>query len=59
MDDRRDYFEGRAQCRRLAGSVDDRRATEKLMEMAREFDAKAKRAGQHQSQGESQDGPES
>jgi len=45
MDESRKYFEARAaQCRRLAQSVGDRRATEQLEEMALEFDAKAERA---------------
>jgi hypothetical protein len=48
MDYSRAYFEGRAaQCRRLARGVDDRRASEQLLEMAVEFDAKARWAGEH------------
>jgi hypothetical protein len=50
MEDSRQYFEGRAaQCRRLAQSVGDTRTTEQLTEMALEFDAKARKAGEPES----------
>jgi len=54
----RDYFEGRAaQCRRLARSIDDRRANEQLTQMAEEFDAKARWASEHEDGVQSRDGP--
>jgi hypothetical protein len=60
MDDSRAYFQERAaQCRRLAQSVSDRRACEQLTEMAGEFDAEAKRAGERETLGQLRDGAES
>jgi hypothetical protein len=47
VEDSRQYFEARAaQCRRLAQGVGDARTIQQLTEMALEFDAKARKAGE-------------
>jgi hypothetical protein len=46
MDEQRTFEQRAAQCRRLANSVNDRQAAERLLELAEEYDAKAAKSAQ-------------